>query len=52
VGVVKIRRLGWSGQIAGVEEERIAGNVLNGKFHIARSLGKTRTKQDGKHYRS
>jgi len=39
---IKIRRLGWAGQIVRMEEERIPKKVLNGNFHTTRPVGRPR----------
>lgn len=41
---IKMRILGWAGQIAGMEEERYPQKALNGKFYITRSVGRPRTR--------
>jgi hypothetical protein len=46
VSDIKIRGLGRTGQIAGVEGERIPGKLLNRKFHITRWVRKSRTRWD------
>jgi len=43
---IKVRRLGWSGQIIRIEGERIPEKVLSGKFHNKRLVGKPRTRQE------
>jgi hypothetical protein len=41
---IKIRRLGWTGHIIRMEEERIPKRVLNGNFHTTRPDGRPRTR--------
>jgi hypothetical protein len=36
----KMRRLGWAGHVVRMEDERIPKNVLKGKFHKKRPVGK------------
>ena len=41
---IKIRRLGWTGHIIRMEEERIPKKVLNGNFYTTRPVGRPRTR--------
>ena len=41
---IKIRRLGWAGDIIRMEEERIPEKVLNGNFYTTRLMGRPRTR--------
>jgi len=41
---IKIRRLGWVGQIIRMEEERIPKKVLIGNFYTTRPVGRPRTR--------
>jgi hypothetical protein len=41
---IKIRRLGWAGNIIKMEEERIPKRVLHGNFHTTRPVGRPRTR--------
>jgi len=41
---IKIRRLGWTGHIIRMEEERIQKKVLNTNFYTARPVGRPRTR--------
>jgi hypothetical protein len=41
---IKIRRLGWTGHIIRIEEERIPKRMLNGNSHTTRPVGRPRTK--------
>lgn len=52
---IKLRRLGQAGHIIRMEDERLSKNVLNGKFHNTRPVGKPRTRwmsSEGTHHRS
>ena len=44
---VKIRRLGWTGRLIRMEEERIPKKVLNGIFCTTRPVGKTKNQMGG-----
>jgi hypothetical protein len=37
---IKIRRLGWTGHIIRMEEERTPKKILNGEFHNTGSVGR------------
>jgi hypothetical protein len=41
---INFRRLGWAGHIVRMEEQRIPKKVLNGNFHIAGPVGRSRTR--------
>jgi hypothetical protein len=41
---IKVKRLGWAGHVLRLEDERIPEDVLNGKFHETRPVGKPRTR--------
>jgi len=41
---IKIRRLGWTGHIMRMEEERIPKKVINGNFYTTRPVGRPRTR--------
>ena len=40
---IKIRRLGWAGNIIRMEEERVPKKVLNGNVYTTRPVGRPRT---------
>jgi len=42
VDVIKVRRLVWAGHFIRMEDKRIPEEVLNGKFHNIRSVGRSR----------
>jgi len=42
----KIRKLGWVGHVIRMEAEELPGNVLNGKLHNTRPMGKPRTRRE------
>ena len=44
---IKIGRLGWTGHVTKIEEERIPKNVLNENVHNTRSVGKPRKRCEG-----
>jgi len=39
---INVRTLVWAGHLIRMEDERIPGTVLNGKFHNKRSVGRSR----------
>jgi hypothetical protein len=41
---IKIRRLGWAGDIIRMEEERNPKSVSNGSLHATRPVGRPRTR--------
>ena len=41
---IKFRRLEWAGHIIRMEEQRIPKKVLDRNFHIARPVGRPRTR--------
>ena len=41
---INIRRLGWTGHVIRMEEERIPKKVLNGNFYTPRPVGRPRTR--------